>query len=122
MTSLLIEGLVSSELSISDNIDEEGAEPMIPLGLAKCGFVAGTLSLAVCNTLAFADGPSLMDSHIPTPIAISSLGVVIAATWAVGRWSSRFVTKPDLRESEKRMLSEIDKRIRRALDERGREP
>jgi hypothetical protein len=119
MTAL--RSIVSCECSISDTI-EEGTDPMIPLGVAKIGFVAGVLALAVQNTLAYADGPSIMDSHIPTPVALTSMGVVIAATWAVGKWSSRFITKNDLRESEKRLLSEMDKRIRSALHEqRGRE-
>lgn len=101
---------------------KEGPDPMIPLGVAKMAFVGGVLALAVQNTLVYADGPSLMDSHIPTPVALTSLGVVIAATWAVGKWSSRFITKNDLRESERRLLAEMDKRIRNALHEqRGRE-
>lgn len=96
----------------------EDEQPMIPLGLAKVAFVVGVAALAVSNTLAFAEGDSLLDSHIPTPYAITSLGIVIGATWAVSQWSSKFVTKRDLRESERRMLTELDKRIREALDER----
>lgn len=87
---------------------EEWSEPVIPLAFAQCAFVGAVLVLAAGNALAFADGPSLMDSHIPTHVALTSLAVVIGATWAVGRYTRQFATKRDIAEMERRMERRIE--------------
>ena len=112
-----IEGEAVSGHARTPTQAEEWSEPLIPLAFAQCAFVGAVLVLAAGNALAFADGPSLMDSHIPTPVALTSLAVVIGATWAAGRWSNQFAKTRDLKEMERRDLKEMERRMDKKISD-----